>query len=220
MHSVLQKGVLITFEGGEGAGKSTLIDEVARQLASDGYRIVKTREPGGTFLGEHIRSLLLDHHSHGHPLSAYSELCLFLAARAQHIDEIIAPALEDRKIVLCDRFNDSTVAYQGYARGLGAQKVAQFCDFVCHGVQPNLTIYLDIDPSVGLARARRDQPQIAGARGYDRIESEGIHFHQKIREGFLSIHTKDKNRFVLIDASQPIALIQTEAIRFIRPVLK
>ncbi|MBF8262627.1 MAG: tmk, partial [Parachlamydiales bacterium] len=171
MAQVLKRGLFITFEGGEGAGKSTLIDEVARQLASDGYHVVKTREPGGTHIGEHIRSLLLDH-AQNRPLSAYAELCLFLAARAQQIEEIIAPALEARKIVLCDRFNDSTIAYQGVARGLGVEEVSAFCQFICHGIQPQLTLYLDIDPAVGLSRARRDQPQIAGARGYDRIESE------------------------------------------------
>jgi len=214
----LRRGVFITFEGGEGAGKSTLIEEVARQLASDGYYVVKTREPGGTHLGEHIRTLLLEHSSR--PLSAYAEVCLFLASRAQHIDEVISPALQDRKIVLCDRFNDSSIAYQGGARGLGIDKVQQYCDFICHGVQPNLTLYLDIDPAVGLSRARRDQPPIAGARGYDRIESEGLVFHQKIREGFLTIHAKDPARFVLLDASQAPAIIFAEAMKRIYSLLK
>lgn len=213
------RGVFITFEGGEGAGKSTLIEEVARQLASDGYHVVKTREPGATHLGEHIRSLLLEHSS-GHPISAYSELCLFLASRAQHIEEVISPALQDRKIILCDRFNDSTIAYQGRARGLGVEQVAQFCEFICHGVQPNLTLYLDIAPAVGLARARRDQPAIAGARGYDRIESEGLAFHQQIREAFLAIHAKDPRRFVLLDAAQTPVVIFAEAMRRIYSLLK
>jgi len=215
----LHRGIFITFEGGEGAGKSTLMEEVARQLASDGYYVVKTREPGGTHLGEHIRSLLLDHSSN-HPLCAYSELCLFLAARAQQIEEIILPAMENRKIILCDRFNDSTIAYQGVARGLGAEKVAQFCNFICHGVQPNLTLYLDIDPEVGLARARRNQPAIAGARGYDRIESEGIAFHQQIREAFLAIHAQDSRRFTLLDAAQTPAIIFAEAMKRIYSLLK
>jgi dTMP kinase len=218
MHPVLRHGVFVTFEGGEGAGKSTLMEEVARQLASDGYMIVKTREPGGTHLGEHIRSLLLDH-TPDHPVSAYAELCLFLAARAQHIQEIIAPALEARKIVLCDRFNDSTIAYQGIARNLGAEKVAEFCAFICHGVQPHLTIYLDIDPALGLSRARRDQPQIAGARGYDRLESEGIAFHQKVREAFQSIHAKEPRRFVRLDAQEPPPVIYAEAIKLIRSLI-
>jgi dTMP kinase len=215
----LHRGLFITFEGGEGAGKTTLIEEVARQLASDGYHVVKTREPGGTYLGEHIRSLLLEHSS-AHPLNAYSELCLFLAARAQHIEEVILPELENRKIVLCDRFNDSTIAYQGAARGLGVEKVSQFCDFVCHGVRPDLTMYLDIDPAIGLARARRDLPPIAGARGYDRIESEGLAFHQQIREAFLAIHARDPRRFVLFDATQTPVIIFSDAMKRIYSLLK
>lgn len=215
----LHRGLFVTFEGGEGAGKSTLIEEVARQLASDGYYVVKTREPGGTHLGEHIRSLLLEHSSN-HPLSAYSELCLFLAARAQHIEEIILPALNDRKIVLCDRFNDSTIAYQGIARELGAEKVTHFCDFICNGVQPNLTLYLDIDPAVGLARARKGQPSIAGVRGYDRIESEGLAFHQKIREAFLEIHARHPLRFTLLDATQSPVVVFAEAMKRIYSLLK
>lgn len=215
----LHRGIFITFEGGEGAGKTTLIEGVSRQLASDGYYVVKTREPGGTYLGEHIRSLLLDH-SVDHPLSAYSELCLFLAARAQHIEEIIAPALENRKIVLCDRFNDSTIAYQGVARGLGAEKVSQMCHFICHGVQPHLTIYLDIDPEIGLARARSDQPAIAGARGYDRIESESLAFHQRIRDAYRMIHSQDPKRFVLLNASQSPAILLAESMKLIHSLLK
>lgn len=215
----MKRGVFITFEGGEGAGKSTLIDEMARQLASESYQVVKTREPGGTQIGEQIRSMLLDHHT-GHPLTAHAELCLYLAARAQHIDEIITPALKAGKIVLCDRFNDSSIAYQGIARGLGADKVKQFCEFACHGVLPDLTLYLDVDPSVGLSRARRDQPQIAGARGYDRIESEGLAFHQKVRDAFRAIHTRDAKRFIMLDASRSPEDIAREAIQIIHSKLK
>ena len=213
----LRRGIFITFEGGEGAGKSTLIEETARQLASDGYSIVKTREPGGTNLGEHIRLLLLEHEPNP---SAYAELCLFLASRAQHIQEVIAPALESRKIVLCDRFNDSTIAYQGWARGLGMEKVAQFCEFICQGVQPRLTLYLDIDPAVGLARARKNSPEIAGARGYDRIESEDLVFHQKIREAFRLIHEKNKERFVMLDATQSLSVLCAETVQRIYSLIK
>ena len=219
MFPVLHRGIFVTFEGGEGAGKTTLIDEAARQLASEGYSIIKTREPGGTHLGEHIRSLLLDH-TPEHPLSAYAEVCLFLAARAQHIQEIIAPALEARKIVLCDRFNDSSIVYQGAARGLGMEKVAGFCEFISQGIQPHLTLYLDIDPALGLSRARRDSPEVAGARGYDRIESEGLMFHQKIREAFRALQAKNSHRIVLLDASEPPALIASAAIQRIHAILK
>ncbi len=219
MSAIAHRGVFITFEGGEGAGKTTLIEELARHLASEGYQVVKTREPGGTHLGEHIRSLLLDH-APERPISPMAELCLFLAARAQHVQDVIKPALEARKIVLCDRFNDSTVAYQGVGRGLGADAVEKYCAFACQGVQPHLTFYLDLDPAQGLARARRDQPKIAGARGYDRIESEGLAFHTKIREAFLEIQKKHKARVRLIDALQPMAIVYSEAIKQIHPLLR
>jgi dTMP kinase len=215
----MRRGVFITFEGGEGAGKTTLIDEVARQLASEGHHIVKSREPGGTHLGEHIRSLLLDHPA-GHPVSSYAELGLFLAARAQHIQVVIAPALEARKIVLCDRFNDSTIAYQGAARGLGIEKVEGFCEFMCQGLVPHLTLYLDIDPSLGLSRARRGSHEVAGARGYDRIESEGLMFHAKIREAFREQQKLHPQRFRLLDASQPPAVVYAEAMKLIHPLLQ
>lgn len=213
----LQRGIFITFEGGEGAGKSTLIEEVARQLASDGYQIVKTREPGGTHLGEHIRSLLLEHSAH--PLSAFAELSLYLAARAQHIEEVIAPALNVCKIVLCDRFNDSTIAYQGVGRNLGADRVEEFCEFICHGVLPDLTIYLDIDPALGLSRARSGSLPVPGERGYDRIESEGLSFHQKVREAFLAIHKKHPRRFLCLNADRPPVVISSDAILLIRKIL-
>ncbi len=214
---ILRQGVFITFEGGEGAGKSTLIEQVASQLASQGYHVVKTREPGSTFLGEHIRSLLLDHSER--VVSPYSELCLFLAARAQHIQEVITPSLEQRKIVLCDRFNDSTIAYQGAARGLGLEKVEHVCNFICQGVQPHLTLYLDIDPAIGLSRARGDSPQKIGEHDLDRIESEGIEFHRLIREAFREIHEKDPTRFRLLDASRPQPVVTAEAMQAIRAQL-
>ncbi len=216
--TVLPRGVFITFEGGEGAGKSSLIEEVARQLASDGIQVVKTREPGSTHLGEHIRALLLNHTTH--EVSPYAELCLFLAARAQHLREVIVPSLEKRKVILCDRYNDSTIAYQGAARGLGMQRVEEFCEFICQGVQPHLTLYLDIDPAEGLARARGSSPQIAGERGYDRIEVEGIAFHSKIRKAFREIHEKDPSRFHFLDASQKKEVVCAEAMKLIRPFLE
>jgi dTMP kinase len=206
MSAKLTQGLFITFEGGEGAGKTTLIEAIARTLASEGYSVLKTREPGGTKLGEHIRSILLQH---SEPVSAYAELSLFLASRAQHVMEVIGPALEAGKIVLCDRFNDSSVAYQGAARGLGMEKVRQFCHFVCQGVEPNLTLYLDLDPELGLSRA-------AKARTQDRIESETILFHRKIREAFLEIHKAEQHRFRLIDATLPPERVFHEAMRIVR----
>lgn len=209
MRPQLKQGLFITFEGGEGAGKTTLIEEIARQLGSEGYGVLKTREPGGTQLGEHIRTLLLQH---AEPVSPYAELCLFLASRAQHILEVIGPALEDKKIVLCDRFNDSSIAYQGAARGLGMDKVAEFCEFVSQGLQPHLTLYLDLEPELGLSRA-------AKARVQDRIEAETAPFHTKIREAYLAIHRANQHRFRLIDATLPTHRVYNEAMKMIHPLL-
>ena len=197
----------ITFEGGEGAGKTTLIEHVARQLTSEGRVVLKTREPGGTPLGEKIRALLLEHSSH--PISSVTELYLFLASRAQHVFELIDPALKAGKVVLCDRFNDSTIAYQGAARGLGVDEVKHLCEFACQSIRPNLTLYLDIDPKIGLARAQN-------ARKKDRIEAEAISFHEKIRAGFHAIQKKDPKRFILLDASQSPDAVFHEAMHLIR----
>ena len=205
----MTRGVFITFEGGEGAGKTTLIGEIARALTSEGRPVLKVREPGGTRLGEDLRTLLLQHKE---PISPYAELSLFLASRAQHILEVIGPALEAGKIVLCDRFNDSSVAYQGGARGLGMEKVTQFCEFISQGLKPDLTLYLDLDPELGLSRA-------AKAREKDRIESETLLFHRKIREAYLSIHRKDKGRFHLLDAALPREQLFQAAMKFVQPLL-
>lgn len=201
--------MFITFEGGEGAGKTTLIEEIARKLTAEGYDVLKTREPGGTKLGEEIRTLLLRQGA----VSPYAELCLFLASRAQHIQEVIGPALEENKIVLCDRFNDSSVAYQGAARGLGMEQVAAFCQFISQGLQPQLTLYLDLDPRLGLSRAHTTR----GSQ--DRIEAEALEFHNKIRHAFIQIHNKDPRRFHLLDASQSPAHVLSDALRLLQPYL-
>lgn len=204
----LKSGLFITFEGGEGAGKTTLIDEVARYLTSEGYPFLRTREPGGTKLGEEVRNILL----HQGAMSAYAELCLFLASRAQHIAEVIGPALEQKKIVLCDRFNDSSIAYQGAARGLGMEKVAEFCEFISQGLKPHLTLYLDIDPELGLTRAKN-------THAHDRIEAETIAFHERIRQAYIAIHNADPHRFHLIDATESPTGVYKEAMRHLLPLL-
>ena len=203
-----RKALFVTFEGGEGAGKTTLINSVARQLATQNLYVVKTREPGSTHLGERLRELLLNQASE-QPLSPFAELFLFLAARAQHIQEVVRPALEEGKIVLCDRFNDSTIAYQGIARGLGEERVADLCSFVCQGLKPDLTFYLDIDPSVGLMRAKREHPT-------DRIESEDLDFHRQIREAFLLLAKKERDRIHVLDASQSPEIVCAEALDYVR----
>jgi len=203
-------GLFITFEGGEGAGKTTLIDRILKTLQEERQDVFKTREPGGTPLGEEIRSLLLHQMR---PLSPFAELALFLASRAQHIDEAILPALRSGKIVLCDRFNDSSIAYQGMARGLGMDKVEAACRFFCHGLEPHLTLYLDIDPEIGLSRAKKERAQ-------DRIEAEDIAFHAKIREGYHAIHKQEPKRFRLLDASRTPEQVFHEAIAIVRSMRK
>lgn len=207
----LSHGLFITFEGGEGAGKTTLIESIVRILNERGLHVLKTREPGGTYIGEEIRRILLDNSS-PHRVSPYAELALFLASRSQHIGEVIGPALSAKKVVLCDRFNDSSIAYQGVARGLGPDRVADICQFFSEGLEPNLTLYLDIDPKVGLLRAKRERPS-------DRIEAEDIRFHQQIREAYHAIQKKHPKRFRLLDASQPPGHVLEEAMKWIDGLL-
>ncbi|CUI16434.1 Thymidylate kinase [Candidatus Protochlamydia naegleriophila] len=212
MTKTLSKGYFITIEGGEGSGKSTLLKQLAEHLQSCGYEVVQTREPGGSKLGESIRSWLLncdDAIKIGHQ----AELLLFLAARAQHIEELIKPALDAGKIVLCDRFNDSTIAYQGAARGLDHRQVQQFCNLVCGDVLPQLTLFLDVAPEVGLQRTQRLQKEHAQAGELDRIESEKVDFHQRVREAFQALAKREPLRIYRIDASHSQAGVLKEAIR-------
>ena len=181
------KGFFITFEGCEGAGKSTLILKVFDALVQRGLDVIKTREPGGSVPGQQIRKLLLESKS----LSPRTEVLLFLADRAEHVHSVIKPALEMDKVVLCDRYTDSTLAYQGAARSLN---VTELCSFAAYELEPHLTLYLDIDPQLGLSRIQRKK---------DRMETEGSHFHNQVREGFLSLAKKHPKRIVTLDASLP-----------------
>lgn len=182
----------ITFEGGEGAGKSTLIESLCEAFRRQGRSFCKTRAPGGTAVGQQIRNLIL--HANECKIHPRAELLLFLADRAQHVEELIRPALEAGKMVLCDRFNDSTVAYQGCARGFDEAWVRELCHFATGGLEPDLTLFLDIDPAVGLKRL----PQAP-----DKIESESLLFHQKIREAYHRMAKREPRRFVILDASLP-----------------
>lgn len=185
----------ITVEGGEGTGKSTLISRLENALQKKGYQVLTTREPGGTALGEDVRKLLIGDKR----IFPKAELFLFLAQRNQHIAEVIKPALEAKKVVICDRFNDSTIAYQGIARGLGKDFVENQCHLACDGVLPFLTLLLDIEPKAGLERARSTTKQ--ELTNEDRIESESIGFHEKVRSALLELSKKDPNRMYVIDAS-------------------
>ncbi|MBS4168385.1 dTMP kinase [Parachlamydia sp. AcF125] len=210
MHTMKKHPCFITFEGGEGAGKTTLIQHVEADLKQLGYDVVSTREPGGSALGNTIRQWLLQQNSKT-PISIKAELLLFLAARAQHIEELILPSLAKGKIVLCDRFNDSTIAYQGVARGLGLESVQKLCEFVCASVVPDLTLYLDIDPHLGLARTQQAAKEDAPIGSIDRIESEKLEFHERVRKGFIKLIHQNPERYHVIDASQSPELVWRDA---------
>ncbi|MES2199588.1 MAG: dTMP kinase [Chlamydiota bacterium] len=205
------EGLLITFEGGDGAGKSTLMQNLYENLVEKGESVIKTRAPGGTDLGDKIRSLLL--HEQG-TIDKKSELFLFLADRAQHVHEVIVPALLQGKIVLCDRFNDSTVAYQGAARGLDPMQVSALCDFATNGLKPNLTFYLDIDPLVGLQRSVKKSGTM------DRMESESLSFHERLRTAFHSIALGDPSRIHMLDGSLPLNTLLQQATRILDDFFK
>lgn len=200
-----KRPLLITFEGGEGVGKSTVIDRLHGEL---GIPTLKTREPGGTKLGEKVRDIVL----HGGKVALRSELLLFLASRAQHVEEVIIPALEAGKTVLCDRFHDSSVAYQGIARGLGAEEVEKLSLYATGGLKPDLTLLFDLDPKIGLQR----RGKIAS---FDRIEQEALSFHTKIREAFLSLQKKEPGRIRIIDASQSKEAVYKQALTLIQSFL-
>ncbi|MCI0527054.1 MAG: dTMP kinase, partial [Nitrospira sp.] len=185
-------GYLITFEGIEGSGKSSQMASLAEHLEQKGWNILKTREPGGTKLGERIRELLLDT---GHPdITAKTELLLYLASRAQHFQEVILPALQQGKVVLCDRFSEATLAYQGYGRGLDLNKIKILLKFVTEGRKPDLTLLLDLE-------ARRGLMRINNRTSKDRLEQERIEFYEKVRQGYLKLAKMSPRQIVVIDAS-------------------
>jgi dTMP kinase len=184
--------MLITFEGVEGSGKSTQVDLLHTYLRDKGHAAIKTREPGGTALGEALREVLLRKDLQVAPLS---ELLLVMAARAQHMDEVISPALAEGKIVLCDRFVDATYAYQGYGRSIDLGIIETFNRLVTKGVRPNLTILMDCDAALALKR-KRDANQ-----HMDRFEQEGISFHESIRKAYLTLAKEERKRFFVVNAS-------------------
>lgn len=184
-------GLFITFEGGEGSGKSTQIVRLARRLEAAGLSVRVIREPGGTAVGEAVRQILL-HRDHS-AIDPLAELLLYEAARAQLLAEVIEPALDAGETVLCDRFFDSTTAYQGYARGLSLELVATLNRAATGGRVPDRTIVFDIEPELGLGRAT--------AQGADRLESEGMAFHRAVRDGFLALASEEPERVTVIDAN-------------------
>ena len=193
------RGTFITFEGPEGGGKSTHVKELAEQLRAEGRTVLVTREPGGTRLAESIRGLVREEIED--PPVTRSEVLLFLAARAQVVSQVIRPALERGDWVICDRFADSTFAYQGYGRGIDVALLKRLNDFATEGLKPDLTILLDVPPET--SKARLAARQAATATSADRIEQAGETFHRRLREGFLELAKAEPDRFAIIDSSGP-----------------
>ncbi len=202
----------ISIEGGEGAGKSTVLSTLREFLLARGFEVVSTREPGGTPLAEQIRSLLLD--THHEPPAVETELLLVFAARAQHVREVIVPALQRGAWVISDRFTDSSYAYQGAGRGLDADFIAELERRVV-GIEPGMTLLLDIGVAHGRERARgRDLG--SGGNGPDRIEREHDHFFERVREGFLARARAEPQRFRVIDATQSPGEVAAQAVDHLR----
>jgi dTMP kinase len=206
-----KKGYLITLEGIEGSGKSSQIAILAEYLEQNNWNVLKTREPGGTKLGERIRDLLLDTR---HPdITAKTELLLYLASRAQHFQEVILPALQQRKVVLCDRFSEATLAYQGYGRGLDLNKVKTLLSYVTEGRKPDLTLLLDLEVRQGLMR-------INSRTSKDRLEQERIEFYEKVRQGYLKLAKMSPRQIVVIDAGHSFEKVATQIREIVEAFLK
>lgn len=189
-------GLFISFEGPEGAGKTTVLQEVARRLKDQGYEVMVTREPGGIPIAEKIREVILD--STHQAMDGKTEALLYAAARRQHLVQKILPAIESEKIVLCDRFIDSSLAYQGVARGLGLDEVFAINLFAIGEHMPDCTVFFDVPPEVGLERIWKDKD-----REQNRLDLETIEFHQRVYEGYQKVISNDEIRFRVVDARKP-----------------
>lgn len=199
----------ITFEGPEGSGKTTVIQQVALKLESE-YNIVMTREPGGVKTGEQIRELLLE----GDGMDERTEALLFAASRREHLVGKVIPSLNEGKIVLCDRYIDSSLAYQGYARGIGLAEVKSINEFAIDGLYPDITIYLDVSVDIGRKRILKNQ------RVQNRLDQESVNFHEKVVEGYKKIIHNESERFIVIDADRSIEEVVSAAYESISKYLE
>jgi dTMP kinase len=191
--------MLITLEGIEGSGKTTQIDYIAAYLQNSGLDYIITKEPGGTVLGAKIRSILLDPENVNiHPMT---ELLLYAADRVQHIKELITPMIEAGKVVICDRFHDSTTVYQGFTRGIDVTLIQRLNSLVLEGLVPDITFVLDLDPEIGLQRAWRQIKNGSRSESETRFENEKLQFHESVRNGYLELARQEPDRFVVVDAS-------------------
>jgi dTMP kinase len=215
----MTNGLFISFEGGEGSGKTTQINKLAEKLTSSKRKVITTREPGGTPEGEKIRDLLVQRE--GGDWNAAAEVLLLYAGRTMHLEKQIKPALEKGKIVISDRFSDSTIAYQAYGRGFPLEKINVLDMLVLDGFRPDITFILDIDPEKGLARSERRLAAEAlhVKQTEDRFENLDLDFHRRLRQGYLSIAQKEPNRCHIIDASQKIDIIAQQVFSIVEKAL-
>ncbi|MBT2690800.1 dTMP kinase [Bacillus sp. ISL-47] len=209
----MNKGMFITIEGPEGAGKTTIISLLAKRLGAEGYKILQTREPGGIEIAEQIRGVILD--KNNTKMDPRTEALLYAAARRQHLIEKVKPALEKGYVILCDRFIDSSLAYQGYARGLGIEEVFSINSFAIEGMMPKLTLYFDIEPEAGLERINQHK-----GREVNRLDLEKLDFHHKVREGYLKLMNLYPDRIYKIDASRPVEEVYKQADEKLKEVLE
>lgn len=198
--------MFITFEGPEGSGKTSQIDPLAEYLRHSGQDVCKTREPGGTPIGDDIRNVLTNMKNEDmHPRT---EILLFQASRAQLVEQVIRPALQENKIVLCDRYADSTLAYQGYGHQIDLAKLRSLIEFATGGLTPDMTFLLDIDVETGLRRK-------SSGGEWNRLDAYAIDFHRRVRDGYHKLAEEDPGRWIVVDASQPYDIVQVEIRRHI-----
>jgi dTMP kinase len=211
----MKPGLFITFEGLDGTGKSTQLRRTVQYLRKCGHRVLMTREPGGTRTGERIRDILLA--SKTGKLAPLAELALMYAARAQLLEEVVRPALARGEVVVSDRYNTASFAYQGYGRKLGTATVRAFDRVICGETQPDLTVILDLDPAQALGRAQGREEQRRSRP--DRIEAQGLAFHQRVRAGYLALARRAPDRIKVLEANQSIAALQQQIRTLIKPLL-
>jgi dTMP kinase len=206
-----KKGKFITFEGGEGSGKSTHIERLVTRLRQESYQVLIAREPGGTEVGEQIRHIL-QYSKQSVAMVPETELLLFCASRAQLVREVIQPALNDGHVVICDRFFDSTTVYQGVGRKIDPQAVATINNFAVGANVPDLTLIIDLDPRIGLERAR-------GRELFDRMESQSLEFYDRVRHGYLELAKQEAHRVKVIDGAQTIDMVAKQIWNLVTSVL-
>ena len=200
----LEKGIFISFEGNDGSGKSTTVRGVYDELVKRGYDVIVTREPGGSKIAEKIRSLILDNDNAG--MDARTESLLYASSRREHVVKVIKPALEAKKIVLCDRYIDSSLAYQGYARGIGIDEVYEMNMYATEGLLPELTVFVVANPEVGFMRIRKN------ARELDRLEQESLKFHKDVYDGYCKLIEKFPERIKKVNGEQELEVAVKEAV--------